>query len=119
MRALLAFTAAALAATIPAAAPAQPGNPPDRALSLVPSSPSFQGDVQAFSGRNVVRHDRRRHRGPDGVIYIDRDYQGDSAWRSDSFNDWWHDRPERSYPRWMVSNQNCDRMWWGGGAWRC
>jgi hypothetical protein len=119
MRALLAFIAATLAATIPAAAAAQPDSSQDRPLSFVPTGPSFHGDVQTFTGRTLTRHDRRRHRSGDGVIYIDRDYQGDSAWRSDSFNDWWHDRPERSYPRWMISNQNCDRMWWGGGAWRC
>jgi hypothetical protein len=41
------------------------------------------------------------------------------SWESDSFNDWWHDRPERAYPRWIQNNQNCDRMWWGGGVWRC
>lgn len=41
------------------------------------------------------------------------------SWESDSYNDWWHDRPDRAYPRWMQNNQNCDRMWWGGGVWRC
>ena len=41
------------------------------------------------------------------------------SWESDSYNDWWHDRPERAYPRWMMNNQNCARMWWSGGGWRC
>lgn len=41
------------------------------------------------------------------------------SWDSDSFNDWWNDRPDRAYPAWMHHNQNCDRMWWGGGVWRC
>lgn len=36
----------------------------------------------------------------------------------DSYNDWWHERPWRAYPRWMGSN-SCDRQWWGGGGWRC
>ena len=48
-----------------------------------------------------------------------RDYQGDSLWRSDSFNDWWHDRPHRSLPRWVRHNQNCERRYWAGGGWRC
>lgn len=43
------------------------------------------------------------------------------SWDSDSYNDWWHDRPDRAYPRWVQHNDGCDegRMWQGGGAWRC
>ena len=41
------------------------------------------------------------------------------TWESDSYNDWWHDQPWRSYPKWVSTNQNCDRMWWSGGGWRC
>ena len=64
--------------------------------------------------------DRRRHRGFDGNVWIgDRDYQGDTAWRANSYNDWWHERPWRSYPRWVQSNDNCERQWQGGGVWRC
>lgn len=35
--------------------------------------------------------------------------------------DWWHERPERAFPRWVWRNQNCsvDRMWWSGAGWRC
>ena len=40
------------------------------------------------------------------------------SWDPESFNDWWHERPWRSYPRW-VNSDSCDRMWWGGGRWRC
>ncbi|HEY0630332.1 MAG TPA: hypothetical protein VGD23_13485, partial [Sphingomicrobium sp.] len=65
--------------------------------------------------------DRRRGRGSDVIVgtwggewalYNNRSFE------SDSYNDWWHDRPDRSYPRWVTSGK-CDRMWWGGGAWRC
>ena len=43
------------------------------------------------------------------------------SWRSDSFNDWWHDRPDRAFPRWVQNNKNCtvDRMWWSGSGWHC
>jgi hypothetical protein len=41
------------------------------------------------------------------------------SWQPDSFNDWWHDRPDRAYPRWFQHNENCDRVWAGGGVWRC
>jgi hypothetical protein len=55
------------------------------------------------------------------VVYYDdyREYQGDSAWKSDSFNDWWHDRPDRAYPRWVTANQNCERKWFAGDTLRC
>ncbi|HEU0310650.1 MAG TPA: hypothetical protein VFR36_05480 [Sphingomicrobium sp.] len=66
--------------------------------------------------------DRRRDRGrDDGVFFYDyyREYQGDTAWKSDSFNDWWHDRPDRAYPRWVSNNQKCERKWWAGDSLRC
>ena len=65
------------------------------------------------------RRDRRRDRRSDALVYIDREYQGDSAWRSEGFNDWWHERPNRSFPRWVQNNQDCERVWWSGGGWRC
>ena len=65
------------------------------------------------------RRDRRRHRGAETVFVYDRDWQGNSAWRANSFNDWWHERPHRSFPRWMSANQDCQRVWQSGGAWRC
>ena len=70
------------------------------------------------------RDDRRRDRGRD-VGYVTSIYGGDWAlnnnrsWEPSSYNDWWHDRPDRSFPRWMQGNQDCQRQWWGGGAWRC
>ena len=41
------------------------------------------------------------------------------SWESDSYNDWWHDQPWRSYPRWVTKNEDCQRLWWSGGGWRC
>jgi hypothetical protein len=41
------------------------------------------------------------------------------SWEPDSYNDWWHDRPDRAFPRWVQNNQGCERIWWSGGAWRC
>ncbi len=67
------------------------------------------------------RRDGRRHRGNGDVVYYDdyREYQGDTVWKSDSFNDWWHDRPDRAYPRWVTANQNCERKWFAGDTLRC
>ena len=69
--------------------------------------------------REQDRRDRRRHRGFDGAFLYPPDYQGNSAWRSDGFNDWWHERTLRSTPRWVFSNQDCARRYWQGGGWRC
>ena len=44
------------------------------------------------------------------------------SWVSDSYNDWWHDRPDRAFPRWVQQrSESCepDRMWWSGAGWRC
>ena len=40
------------------------------------------------------------------------------GFRSDSYNDWWHDRPDRAYPAWVRNNNPC-RPYWSGGGWRC
>lgn len=88
-------------------------------------TPGREGSGHAIGSSDGDRHDRRdrrRNRGRDSAIVFgdwDRDYQGDTLWRPSSFNDWWHERPNRSFPRWMKHNQNCERQWWGGGAWRC
>ena len=101
MRALLLGLAAATAFASPATA-------------LDPEQMAFAGNfgVSIHSGTTFGGgHNRGFRRRNDGVFIYDRDYQGDSAWRSDSFNDWWHDNPQRAYPRWMVGNQNCERQW--------
>ena len=82
------------------------------------------GPVRHRPDRGDRRHDRRRDRGPD-IAYVSSVYGGEWArwnnrsWEPSSYNDWWHDRPDRSFPRWMQSNQNCERQWQGGGVWRC
>lgn len=50
--------------------------------------------------------------GGEWALYNNRSFE------PDSYNDWWHERPWRAYPRWMGSS-TCDRQWWGGGSWRC
>ena len=115
MRGLLLGVAASLAAiTLAAPAGAQ-------ALAFNgQSSPFFSGGFGSGSG-DGFRRDGRRHsrRGDNGVFIYDREYQGDTAWRATSYNDWWHERPQRSYPAWMSRNQNCERLYWSGGGWRC
>ena len=51
--------------------------------------------------------------GGEWALYNNRSFE------SDSYNDWWHDRPDRAYPRWMSNNQDCQRQYWTGNGWRC
>lgn len=41
------------------------------------------------------------------------------SWDADSYNDWWHDRPDRAYPRWVTQNQGCERRWFSGDVLHC
>lgn len=119
MRALSLAVAAPLAAIAIPAAPA---------YAQFAAGPGSGASVAVHRGGDDDKeHDWRRHRrlpvtvvvgapwgAPEGwALYNNR------SWEPESFNDWWHERPHRSYPRWVQSNQNCDRMWWGGGVWRC
>jgi hypothetical protein len=69
------------------------------------------------------RRERRRYNRDDGGYFIGdlRDgYDINRGWAADSYNDWWHDRPDRAFPRWMSSNgQSCQRQYWTGSGWRC
>lgn len=117
MRALLlAFASLALIGPVPAAAQSAPG------LQFSAGSGHHDGGFDRRDGRrHDGRRDGRRDRRGDSVVYYDdyREYQGDTAWKSDSFNDWWHDRPDRAYPRWVSANQNCERKWFAGDTLRC
>lgn len=107
------------------------------ATLVIPDAPA-QAEVTAFTAgpaasnhgvsihrggghRDGDRQNRRRHRNSQGGPVFGAWYDPDlnRSWEPDSYNDWWHDRPDRAYPRWMANNQNCERMWWSGGGWRC
>ena len=86
------------------------------------------GSVRVHSGfgggdRHDGRRDhRRRDRGQGDVFISDwgyDDWDGGRAWESSSYNDWWHDRTDRAFPRWVQNNQNCERVWSSGSGWRC
>jgi hypothetical protein len=53
--------------------------------------------------------------GYDGYDY----YDVNASWQPDSFNGWWHDRPDRAYPRWMARNRDCARPWFSGDTLTC
>ena len=77
-------------------------------------------------GRDGRGHDHRGDRGPRGELVLGYYNYGDwgrynnRTFEPDSFNDWWHDRPDRAYPRWMLKNsQTCERQWSSGAGWTC
>ena len=116
MKHVLLVAAAGIAAIAPSMASADPPSSNGGNLTFYSGKSGFHGD---FKG-----HRRGDRRGGDIVVGWGG-YGGEWAlynnrsWESDSYNDWWHDRPDRAFPRWMQNNQQCDRMWWGGGVWRC
>lgn len=110
------------------------------AAIMVPATPAAALDPETLTAASVTvhrgsgnfgnagfgraGHDRDRwhgHRRGFGRVVLNRwvDYQ-DRTFEPDSYNDWWHERPHRAFPRWISENaQTCDRRWWSGGVWRC
>jgi hypothetical protein len=123
-RVLLGLAAAAMAASAASAQSLTGGD------FRVDPSPRFLGPpVVPPDGRYRGGH-RLDRRGQDRFIYggygypgyyYQGDYDANRGFDPDKWNDWWHERPERAFPRWVWQNQNCteDRMWWSGGGWRC
>jgi len=125
MRTILLGLAAPLAAIVVPAAPATAHEPPGFI-----GAPGPQPEVLIGTGeRRIFRHDHRdgdRDRGRHrrfGVALAhwdwSDDFDGNRSFDADRWNDWWHERPWRSYPRWVRENAGCERMWWSGGGWRC
>ena len=69
------------------------------------------------------RNDRRDRDDDDfvdgGWWYYPQDFDGNRSFDPDKWNDWWHERPSRSFPRWTQNNQNCERQYSTGAGWRC
>jgi hypothetical protein len=110
---LLAAAAGVAALCIPSVSTAQPNGGVTTSANHR-SHDSFDGFVRD--------QPRLRGRSPDGAWgYYYGDYDANRGFDPEKWNDWWHDRPDRSFPRWVQSNQNCsaDRMWWSGSGWHC
>lgn len=122
MRALLLGAAAPFAVLALAPAQAQPAAHP---VAQINSEGRNWEGRDGRHGRDGAWHNRRR--GPAVVIagpwgwQESRDFDGNRSFDADRWNDWWHERTNRSYPRWVQEAPpvDCDRLWWGGGAWRC
>lgn len=110
-----------------------------RGSSVFRSGPEFGSGLTCDMRRGGFRrghgddHDGDRHHGRrDGGRGLCGDFvlggwgydeawalYNNRSWESDSYNDWWHDQPWRSYPRWMQKNQDCSRAWYAGDTLRC
>jgi hypothetical protein len=117
---LLAATTALVSALVPTAPASAQMSSSDSHFNNGPSArpaPFSQerrfGDFRFACGGS--RHDGRHHRdgrrdrfdGCDffgaGWGYYDPDIN--RSWDSDSYNSWWHDRPDRAYPRWVQEQR--------------
>jgi hypothetical protein len=103
------------------------------AAGLVTTPAVAGGPGGSFSGSdNIIRHDGSgfggsqnfRRRDDQIAIWVNSGEwarYNNRSFESDSFNGWWHDRPDRAYPAWVRGNpmmENC-RVYWAGGGWRC
>lgn len=136
MNRVLLVSAASLAAIL--ATPASAEHWSDRGFPAAASVNVHRGGgAFAIDGR-FGRHDRNRHGRHDrrdnrrdrrdfdrggffGPWDYSYDFDGNRSFDPDKWNDWWHERPYRAYPRWVQNNRDCapERMWQGGGEWRC
>jgi hypothetical protein len=130
MKHVLLATATLVAAVAFTAAPASAQSSASAAFVGVSSG---GGSVRVHRGSGgespgLHRRDGRDHRDGrfDDSGQIGTWYEGgqwalynNRSWLPDSYNDWWHDRPDRAFPRWVQNNQDCQRQWWSGGGWRC
>ena len=126
MRALLGFAAASAALFAYSPAGAQ-----STSISGFSTSSAFSNiEFRAPPPPGGVPRDARRQgrhirvgdvlaRGGYGYGFYDGDYDANRSFSPDKWNDWWHERPERSFPRWMSDNRSCERMWYSGAGWRC
>jgi hypothetical protein len=99
---------------------------PSVAQHIAPHSVGM-GIANAKMADGAVRHRHPGRRDLDGAAFawgydLQSSYD-DRDWAPRSGNGWWHDRPDRAYPRWVQEQrgQACapERMWWSGSGWHC
>jgi len=47
------------------------------------------------------------------------EFDGNRSFDPDRWNDWWHERPDRAFPRWLSRNQDCSRLWYRADVLSC
>ena len=125
LAAVLTFSASPVSAQIASGTHGSAGISPD----LVGVPPVQRGFGPCPDG---LRHRMPRDRRFDcavfvgGFPYADGEWAlyNNRSWEPNSYNDWWHDRPDRAFPRWVQEQRTqgtCDpdRTWWSGSGWHC
>ena len=93
--------------------------------SGLPSPRAHGGHEGWRDGRTADRRDRRgrypRYRYGNGFAYYGGEWAlyNNRSFEPDSYNDWWHERPERSLPRWTRNNGDCRQQYWTSAGWTC
>jgi hypothetical protein len=105
-------------------APATAGTPEEPFVGIPNANPTLGtsglqvGGGAGFGGQLADR----RHGSSGGGVWVNGGEwarYNNPSFQSDSYNDWWHDRPDRAYPAWVRNNQNCARQWYAGNTLRC
>ena len=119
MRVLLGF--AALAATALASpAQAQSFSASNFAVSTFTHSGTTHPRPGGEHDGGMVRVHREARESYGYLGYSDySDFDGNRSFDPDKWNDWWHDRPDRAYPRWLSRNQDCARPRYSGDVLTC
>lgn len=107
-----------IAAAALGAALALPATPAVAQHRFVEGSPLHHGRID---------HHARRAFDNGSILWSGYDLQSsydDRDWAPESGNGWWHDRPDRAFPRWVQEQRargTCDpdRIWWSGSGWHC
>ena len=129
------LTAAAVVAALAFPAPAVADHWRDMHRHGSPQFSDGSAAARGFNACREVRRDRRDGRRDralncdgfgNGFVYDDGQWAlyNNRSWEPDSYNDWWNDRPDRAYPRWVQEqwrSGTCDpdRIWWSGSGWHC
>ena len=128
------LTAAAVFAALACPAPAVADHWGDMHRQNSPRFSDGSPAARNFDGCREIRRDRHDRGNRDfrcdgfgnAFIYDDGQWAlyNNRSWEPDSYNDWWNDRPDRAYPRWVQEQRksgSCDpdRMWWSGSGWHC
>lgn len=97
-------------------------------VAALAASPTSAAQRHRFPFVTPAHGDHRFRRGFEGG-FADSGYDlqssyDDRDWAPDTGNDWWNDRPDRAFPRWVQEQHahgTCDpdRMWWSGSGWHC
>src|SRR5688572_25079773 len=59
------------------------------------------------------RHPRYRYGRGNSFVYYGGEWAlyNNRSFEPESYNDWWHERPNRSLPRWTQNNRDCRQQY--------